>query len=1458
MSERLRDFSTKVSLEKHRVDVHNLCTKCQLMFQTPSWLATMTSRPQKYVQKPAAIEGASQPAGLLTHGPSTSSPPPRIANPCCRVQVRTTNTSRTYREPTTTLFISKQSQPSALAARAAGKPKPPPPKPKPSRLAGAAAVETVTALYDYSAQSEGHLSFRAGDIIEIVNRTQNDNEWWTGKINGKQGQFSATLQVNALGLTLLHPRGSEPDSRPLPTVNIVFVHGLRGHPRKTWEYPAPAQQDVWGTNDAGPGTVSAKKSRLFGKLKQKIFKPSIPSGLGLQAAGSSGSENSNETIYWPADLLPSVVPRAKIWTYGYNADVHVGFFQANNKNSILEHGNDFMMKVERALRDELVLPIIFVAHSLGGLVVKVAINDMQSSITDRYKQFSRRIRAVVFCGSPHRGSDAVAWGKLASNLFAMALMDANSRLLSDLQVDSRILSLIQANFLKALHREPLRIHSFQEGRALTGVKGLNDKVVDDFSSKLGWAPETFETIDADHREMVKRPGVQDISDILKDFEQDVVKAALNIEAQVEHEKLQSVTEDPVTNDKRSDLLRRLYILPYEDRKDRNPERADGTCQWFTNHQHFQNWQESKTSNLLWVSADPGCGKSVLAKYLADDVLSPTNSRITCYFFFKDDFADQRSPEYALRCILRQIFIQNPALLSNTILGLFEQGGETLLNSFRGLWPYIQIRKEFQILENRQPTIHLSGDNEVEVDNISKEIDIFIEDQVGILGEKLQLQPAEQQLLQYELTRVPNRTYLWVNLMFGVIEDTISVTEDGLREVIRTLPKTVDAAYDRILCRSRDQEKAKRLLHIVVAASEPLSVGQMQLALAIKEHHRSYADLKLGPEDRFRRTVRDICGLFVTIMDSKIYLLHQTAKEFLVQQNSMDIISVPNLQWKFSLRPEESHRIIAEICIWYLLFDEFKSSSPLGDIDYQYLSNHIFVCYSAENWVFHFKRAQVENDDPKQHLVLRLFDVERIKIWFDILKWGVFQFALHPSGSDPLILASYLGIESVVKLLLEGAAEVHVEDEEGRTPLFWAACSGNKVVLLALLRNGAYSEAKGGETLLHGAILGGHKEIVQLLLEGGADIKAKDAIGRTPLHIAIEEWATYEEGEVTVQLLLENGADVGAKDVDGLTPLHRAVAKKDEAIVQLLLENGADVEAKDVDGSTPLHTAGDEWGYSATGEDLEAILWAERLGQATIKLIQLLLRNSADPEAKDDDGWTALGFAATHEDERCVQLLLENGADIEAKDNYGCTALCLAVMDKRYRTVQLFLENGADIEAKNNDGWTILHHLASHSKEIAIPQLLEKGADVKAENNFGATALHLAAFHDNERLILLLLEKGADIGAKDDLGNTALHIAALNGHEVVVQLLLEKGADIEAKNKFGDRALLAAAEEGLGNTALHAATEKGHEVVVQLILLECSDLINEKNDWGNTALHSAVAHIQEDSVWEDSTGENGHC
>ncbi|KAL3953120.1 hypothetical protein ACCO45_013063 [Purpureocillium lilacinum] len=132
-------------------------------------------RPPKYAP------GGKQP-GLLTAGPNAT------ANSKASAYARRSTDGAEQNPPPPYSAGAKPSSP-GLSAIAAAKAKPPPPKPKPKALMAAPAAETVTALYDYSAQAEGDLSFRAGDVIEIITRTQNENEWWTGRLQGKEGQF---------------------------------------------------------------------------------------------------------------------------------------------------------------------------------------------------------------------------------------------------------------------------------------------------------------------------------------------------------------------------------------------------------------------------------------------------------------------------------------------------------------------------------------------------------------------------------------------------------------------------------------------------------------------------------------------------------------------------------------------------------------------------------------------------------------------------------------------------------------------------------------------------------------------------------------------------------------------------------------------------------------------------------------------------------------------------------------------------------------------------------------------------------------------------------------------------------------------------------------------------------------------------------------------------------------------
>ncbi|KAH6665910.1 BAR domain-containing protein [Plectosphaerella plurivora] len=162
---------------------------------------TGQKRPPKYGRP--ALEGRTN-AGLLTAGPSastasvpTTAPAPASTSKLGAYAPVGARTSTDGENPPPPYSPANGSTSPGLSMIAAAKGKPPPPKPKPSRLSAVPIAENVTALYDYDAQAEGDLSFKTGDVIEIISRTQNENEWWTGRVNGKQGQFPGNyVQLN--------------------------------------------------------------------------------------------------------------------------------------------------------------------------------------------------------------------------------------------------------------------------------------------------------------------------------------------------------------------------------------------------------------------------------------------------------------------------------------------------------------------------------------------------------------------------------------------------------------------------------------------------------------------------------------------------------------------------------------------------------------------------------------------------------------------------------------------------------------------------------------------------------------------------------------------------------------------------------------------------------------------------------------------------------------------------------------------------------------------------------------------------------------------------------------------------------------------------------------------------------------------------------------------------------------
>jgi len=252
------------------------------------------------------------------------------------------------------------------------------------------------------------------------------------------------------------------------------------------------------------------------------------------------------------------------------------------------------------------------------------------------------------------------------------------------------------------------------------------------------------------------------------------------------------------------------------------------------------------------------------------------------------------------------------------------------------------------------------------------------------------------------------------------------------------------------------------------------------------------------------------------------------------------------------------------------------------------------------------------------------------------------------GATPLIIAVQRDHTGLVRLLLGRGAKVNVTDDMGQTAVMYAT---NDAIARMLLEKGADVNVKDadGATLLMRAARQGRVDVVRLLLARGGDVNAPDSRGWTPLIAAIDHG--YDD---VAKLLLRHGADVNAQDSRGWTPAIHAASAKERDILKLLLEKGADPNIRN------------KTGYSA-------LMYATDDPDTT----QLLIRKGADVNARGtEDDVTPLIKASVEGQIRVVEILLKNGVDVNAKDRDGKTALHWALKFGHARVADLLRSHGA--------------------------------------------------------------------------------------------------------------------------------------------------------------------------------------
>ena len=327
-------------------------------------------------------------------------------------------------------------------------------------------------------------------------------------------------------------------------------------------------------------------------------------------------------------------------------------------------------------------------------------------------------------------------------------------------------------------------------------------------------------------------------------------------------------------------------------------------------------------------------------------------------------------------------------------------------------------------------------------------------------------------------------------------------------------KAYSDAMERICSQPEgDTNLAKEALSWIVRAQRPLKAKEFQHALAIEVDVETFwlDEDNLLPVDE----IISLCaGLIVEDEQSGIIrLVHYTTQKFLEDT------------WMKWIPYAET--IIARKCVRYLSYKEFSDGPCRSDEELDIrLGQSPLLDYSASYWGVHVSASggQAANDDDEALLSSALCFLRNTRLVLSATQaMSIYEhrypgFATdYPGNTQGCHLAGEFGAAKLMEALFKAGFEVECRDEDGRTPLSYAAQGGHEAVVKLLLDTGQVdvdSKDEDGRTPLSYAARGGHEAVVKLLLDTGqVDVDSKDNYGRTPLL-----YATQDGNEAVVKLL----------------------------------------------------------------------------------------------------------------------------------------------------------------------------------------------------------------------------------------------------------------------------------------------------------------------------------------------------
>ncbi|CZR69786.1 uncharacterized protein PAC_19686 [Phialocephala subalpina] len=1279
-------------------------------------------------------------------------------------------------------------------------------------------------------------------------------------------QKTAAVAIHREGLSVL----SCPADAAL---DIVFLHGLNGHPHDSWA-------------------------------------------------------NHKTGFFWPSEFAGNT-PTVRAMAFGYIADFSSG---SHNSMGITQHAEALLVNLRNNRPKELRhRPLAFVCHSLGGLVVKQAL--VLSSMKDPYKEILSSTRLICFMGTPHRGSHVLEKMKVSmlEKLAKAAFQEIPYNLKTALK--PRANELFEINDAFASVKGSLAIINFYEQKH---VRGLGELIVDKDSAVLYFENEESIQVYRDHRELIRFENAEDdayrlvfqtlqvkISTLLS---QDKGKAHQDVTRQMRMECLRSL-KFPESEKRANDISEpsgNTLGWLWEDEigfvkwleRDRGIYWVGGKpgSGKSTLMKEMASQYQEKYSKKGFVCAThffddrgtflersfEGFLRSVLEQLLRQEPLLfdclmeafRQHFDHTCCCCREDD--EIRWNLRSLNVAFRTIVLKGP---SNIRLCLFVDALDECDNPVKD---FISFFEELTRNEKLHIKVCFSSRNISEdllssfsmgqgfilQERNSKDIKKFVNDRLSssfsILEHDKDLIFSQDLLeLKDEIIQKADGVFLWVNIVLSEFERGLENgnTVAELRENLKAIPSELSGLFDILLGKIDPAyiPETNIMLSIVLIAVRPLTLSEFRYAMAFSSDKEfdSYSDMKASKavvqtDLAMMKRIRSRCG---GLLEAKVLLdpdgptsnsspkkivqfIHQSVKDYFISGRE----AVNTKIWNSKDLMAKGQANLCQVCLKYMCTSEIQNvpllleksyDVPQEDENSTFTEDYPLLQYSVMSWTTHCKEA--EKLGLPQNGYLDEFgqeDNKHFEIWREVHDW---LKPSNPFGADttPLQIAVQYDIISFVRTQLENGMDINIILSGWFTSyLQMAAYFDNENMVDLLLDHGADVEARGSgcKSVLTAACHSGNASIVKKILKAGAET-SNYGMMNSPLWAAITAalsgkaevvQALHDHDKETFQndwsrhmalfyVGMDNLEKRTVSDDDRIPWIQYMLMKNSHAVIKKLLADDSEMcNRRDRNGITLLH-------LTCMGGDEKAV--------------KLLLDNGADPTAETGDGLTILHAALMNRSASILRYLLGLGFDPNVVDYYGITPIHEAARIGSDVQLSLLIAARGDNAVSDSHGFLPIHHamsnlsLTNHKGNLnaLIPQ--EFGIDVPGCD--GSTPLHIATRYGNLSHVQWLLEQGVDLMAVDSDGRTALHCVAANSNEYaqdIMELLIEKGLNVRRK-------------DDAGFTPLHNTLywQKGpfrssHRSVfrvqifkakVRLLLQKGADL-NDRDNCGNTLLHLACA------------------